>query len=79
MAKGPSVRMWRRTLVVMIAITVLGFGLVIGSLFRVTIVDGKDLQQRAVEQSLRNTSLRAQRGIIYDVNGNCLLYTSRCV
>ena len=72
MAKGPSVRMWRRTLVVMIAITVLGFGLVIGSLFRVTIVDGKDLQQRAVEQSLRNTSLRAQRGIIYDVNGNVL-------
>ena len=37
-----------------------------------TIVDGKDLQQRAVEQSLRNTSLRAQRGIIYDVNGNVL-------
>ena len=72
MAKGPSVRMWRRTLIVMVAITVLGFGLVIGSLFRVTIVDGKDLQQRAIEQSLRNTSLSAQRGTIYDANGNVL-------
>ena len=60
------------TLIVMIGITVLGFGLVIGSLFRVTIVDGEELQQKAIEQSLRNTSLSAQRGTIYDANGNIL-------
>ena len=68
MAKGTTIRMWRRTLLVLILLVVVGFGAVIFSLFRLQIVQGAELQQRAVDQQLRDSSISAQRGTIYDCN-----------
>lgn len=68
MAKGTTVRMWHRTIVILIALIVVGFGAIIFSLVRWQLVQGADLQQRAVTQQLQNTSLSAQRGTIYDCN-----------
>lgn len=56
----------------MIILTVVGFGVAVGSVFKVSVVDGSKLQQMAIDQSLRNTSLSAKRGTIYDTNGNVL-------
>lgn len=68
MAKGTTVRMWHRTILILIALIVVGFGAIIFSLVRWQIVQGADLQQRAVTQQLQNTSISAQRGTIYDCN-----------
>jgi len=49
-----------------------GFALILGRLFKLQIVEGEKLQQRAVEQQTRSTTLGANRGTIYDRNGNTL-------
>ncbi len=64
--------MWKRATIVMIAVVFLGFGIAFASVFKVAIVDGKELQERAIDQTLRNTSLSAKRGSIYDANGAVL-------
>lgn len=67
MAKGTTVRMWRRSLIVLVAL--IGcFGIMVFRLIYLQIVTGEDLQQRAVEQQLKNTTINAQRGTIYDCN-----------
>ena len=72
MAKGATVQMWKRATIVMLVVTVIGFGVCIASVFKVAILDGEDLQAKAISQSLRNTSLSAKRGTIYDTNGTVL-------
>ena len=72
MAKGATVQMWKRATIVMLVVTILGFGVCIASVFKVAIIDGEDLQAKAISQSLRNTSLSAKRGTIYDTNGTVL-------
>lgn len=71
MAKGTTVRMWRRTLTVMIVMAV-AFGIVIFNLVRLQLVDGEELKRAAIDQSLQPTTLSAERGTIYDRNGKVL-------
>ena len=68
MAKGTTVRMWRRTIGVLVAMIVVGFGTLVVSLFRLQIIQGEELQTRAVNQQTQDTSLSAKRGTIYDCN-----------
>ncbi len=68
MAKGTTIRMWRRTVFVLLALIFIGFGAVICSLVRLQLIEGESLQTRAVDQQLKNTSISAQRGTIYDCN-----------
>lgn len=68
MAKGTTIRMWRRTLFVLIVMILVGFGAVIYSLIRLQLVNGAKLQQDAVNQQLQDTTITAQRGTIYDCN-----------
>ncbi len=64
--------MWKRATIVMLVVVFAGFGIAFASVFKVAIVDGKELQERAIDQTLRNTSLSAKRGSIYDCNGAVL-------
>jgi len=68
MAKGTTIRMWRRTIFVLLVLIVVGFGAIIFSLAKLQLVQGESLQTRAVDQQLKNTTLSAQRGTIYDCN-----------
>ena len=76
MAQGATTRIWRRTLFVLILLIVGGFGLVTHSIFHLQIVQGEELQQRAVDQQTRDVSLSAQRGTIYDRNMTVLAMSS---
>ena len=68
MAKGTTIRMWRRTIFVLLVLIVVGFGAIIFSLAKLQLVEGADLQTRAVDQQLKNTTISAQRGTIFDCN-----------
>ena len=48
MAKGTTVKMWRRTLIVLIVMVALGFGLIVVSLIRLQLVDGAELQKACI-------------------------------
>ncbi|MFR1213726.1 MAG: hypothetical protein ACLSCV_02185 [Acutalibacteraceae bacterium] len=52
MAKGTTVKMWRRTLIVLIVMVALGFGLIVVSLIRLQLVDGAELQ-KAVRPAIK--------------------------
>lgn len=67
MAKGTTIRMWRRT-AFLLALIIAGFAVVVVSLFRLQLVQGEEMQTRAVDQYLKDTSISAQRGTIYDCN-----------
>ena len=43
MAKGTTVRMWRRTIIVLLVLIVGGFGSIVVSLFRLQIIEGEEL------------------------------------
>jgi len=47
---------------------VIGFGAIIFSLIKLQIVEGQSLQERAVEQQMKDTTIPAMRGTIYDRN-----------
>jgi stage V sporulation protein D (sporulation-specific penicillin-binding protein) len=68
MAKGTTVRMWRRTVIVLLLMIVVGFGSVVFNLARLQIVEGEELKRRAVDNQVKDTVLTAQRGTIYDRN-----------
>ncbi|MCI1955191.1 MAG: PASTA domain-containing protein [Oscillospiraceae bacterium] len=68
MAKGTTVRMWHRTVFILIFLVTVGFGAVVFSLVRLQLIDGSSLQMRATEQQLKDTTLTAKRGTIYDCN-----------
>ena len=70
--KGSSAKLWTRSLIIMMLIIVLGFGLVAGRLFYLQTYMAEELQQKAVDQQLRSTPISAKRGSIYDRNGNVL-------
>lgn len=65
---GYTVRMWRRSLVVLLAMVVLGFGTSVYRLVKLQLIDGEELHQRAISQQLKDTKLHAKRGTIYDCN-----------
>lgn len=68
MAKGATVRMWRRTLFVLCFLFMSGFIIVAVRLFKLQIIDGAKLQKMAIDQQLKDTKISAQRGTIYDRN-----------
>lgn len=68
MSKGTTIRMWRRTIFVLLALIIVGFGAIVFSLARLQLVEGSSLQTRAVDQQLKDTVFSAQRGTIYDCN-----------
>ena len=68
MAKGTTVRMWHRTVFILLLMVLLGFGAVVMSLVRLQIVEGETLKMRAVDNQVKDTVLTAQRGSIYDRN-----------
>lgn len=70
--KGPNQRLRQRTGILIIIILVLGFGAALVRLSFLTLVQGRTLQEDAVGQQLKDTTLPAKRGIIYDTNGKVL-------
>ncbi len=68
MAKGTTIRMWRRSVFVLTALLVVGFGVIVFRLVQLQLVQGEALQQMATEQQLKDTKINAQRGTIYDCN-----------
>ena len=68
MAKGTTIRMWHRTVAVLTAVTLLGFGTDVFSLAKLQIVQGASLRMQATDQQLKDTTLTAKRGTIYDCN-----------
>lgn len=72
MAKGTTVRMWRRSLIVLVALVLVGFGIIAVRLVKLQLIDGEDLQSRAIAQQLADTKINARRGSILDCNGDIL-------
>lgn len=70
--KGPTVMLWRRSLIVLLVILIGGFGSVIARLFYLQTYMAPELQKRAVNQQLADTTISAKRGSIYDRNGRVL-------
>lgn len=68
MAKGTTIRMWRRSIFVLASLLIVGFGVVVFRLVKLQLVEGEKLQQMATEQQLKDTKINAQRGTIYDRN-----------
>lgn len=71
-AKGPNQRLRQRTAILIILILVVGFGAALTRLSYLTLVQGSSLQEAAVDQQLKDTTLPAKRGTIYDANGTVL-------
>ena len=69
---GANKRLRRRTVWLLVIILALGFGAVITRLAFLQLVQGEDLQRRAVEQQMSDTSISAKRGTILDRNGKIL-------
>ena len=63
---GNSIRL--RIFLTALLMIVMGFGVVIHSLYNIQIVKGDFYQQKAISQQLRTTSITANRGTIYDTN-----------
>lgn len=71
-AKGPNQRLRQRTAVLIILILIVGFGAALTRLSYLTLVQGSSLQEAAVDQQLKDTTLPAKRGTIYDASGTVL-------
>lgn len=61
-----------RSIVVMVFLIAVGFTVVAGRLLYLQTVMAEELQQRANDQQLVDTSITAKRGNIYDANGTLL-------
>lgn len=69
---GANQKLRRRTVWLLVIILALGFGAVITRLAFLQLVQGEELQRRAIEQQLADTPISAKRGTIYDTNGKIL-------
>lgn len=76
MKTPPSYRMKTRMIMVLTAMIVFGFCLVVHSLFRIQIVEGQTMQERALGQQMRTERIGAKRGEILDTNGKTLATSS---
>ena len=72
MAKGPNRSMILRIIAVWSVMTLCMFGLVGGRLVYLMVVKSDFYQQKAAQQQLYDTELAAERGEIYDRNGDLL-------
>ncbi len=71
MSKSPSATIKIRIIAACLA-AILGFGVLIGRLFQIQIIDSEEYQLQAAETQLKVTEISANRGAIYDANGNKL-------
>ena len=69
---GANQRLRRRTVWLLVIILAVGFGAVIARLAFLQLVQGEELQRRAIEQQLSDTPISAKRGTIYDTKGKIL-------
>ncbi len=69
---GTNQMLRKRTVWLLVIILALGFGAVITRLAFLQLVQGEELQRRAIEQQLADTPISAKRGTIYDTNGKIL-------
>ena len=69
---APNEMMLRRTLVLMIVCGILAFVVLIAQLFRLQIIHHEKYESMAIEQQVRETTVKASRGTIYDRNGRVL-------
>lgn len=69
MAEMKPVRTVRRTVVLLVLLIVVGFGLAVANLVRWQLVRGEELRTAAIDQSMTSTYLNAERGTIYDTTG----------
>ena len=72
LTKGPNKSMKMRTIFLWAIMLLVTVGLVGGRLVYIMIVQSEFYQQKAAEQQLYDTELRAERGKIYDRNGGLL-------
>lgn len=72
MAKRSTKMMAKRSMAVAMAIIFAGFGVGIASLARIQLVHGEEYKEKAEMQQLSDTTVSAQRGTIYDRNGDIL-------
>lgn len=70
--KGLLQQLRFRTTVIILLVLVLGFGAIAVRLLYLTLVQGPELQELAVDQQLVDTKLNAKRGTIYDAKGKIL-------
>ena len=68
MAEGAPVRMRRRCLIAVLLVIIVGFGGVSVQLGKLQLVKGEELQQQAINQQMRDTTINATRGTIYAVS-----------
>ena len=68
MSKGTTIRMWRRSLVVLGFLVFFGFSALTLRLIILQLFQGEFLQKMASEQQLADTKINAMRGSIYDRN-----------
>ncbi|MBO4330889.1 MAG: PASTA domain-containing protein [Oscillospiraceae bacterium] len=66
--KRPDGMLIRRTLVLMTVCGIVAFIVLIGRLYRIMIVEHETYESKAVEQQMRETTVTASRGTIYDTN-----------
>ncbi|MBE6788951.1 MAG: PASTA domain-containing protein [Ruminococcaceae bacterium] len=72
MAKQPTVLMKRRINILLVFVIMLGFILMTGRLFFLQVAGGDDYREKATAQQLRDSTIAAKRGTIYDCNMNIL-------
>ncbi|MBQ2676013.1 MAG: PASTA domain-containing protein [Clostridia bacterium] len=76
MAKGPTKQMWKRTLIVLLVVIILGFGTCGVSLSNIMLVKADKYRTLAEQQQLRDVVVDAKRGTIYDASMNVLAASS---
>lgn len=69
---GPTKQMLSRTLVLMGLCGILAFVVLIAQLFQIQIISHETLEQRALAQQVRATTVTAGRGTIFDASGTVL-------
>lgn len=67
-----TVQMKKRIIACILVFAVLGSSIILGRLVQLQVVEADDLQRRAARLQMRVTDLSAQRGTIYDRNGEIL-------
>ena len=60
--------MRRRCLIAVLLVILVGFGGVSVRLGKLQLVEGEELQKQAINQQMRDTTINATRGTIYDSN-----------
>jgi stage V sporulation protein D (sporulation-specific penicillin-binding protein) len=68
MAKGPSIAMEKKMMIILAVFIVIGFIALVGRLVFLQLITGNFYEKQAIEQQLRDITVSPQRGTIYDRN-----------